>query len=207
MGGSMSMPGMFLPHHQPPHHLVGPHRNHSPAPSFSHHGMHMTMPLSGQNTGSHGYGHVGASPLAGSLSVGGGDPIARVGSSASNPHGISPRSLTLALPRVPTPGLAPGQNSRSASSQGHRSMSSSSSHIPLPPNGAAFARHSFSGAPGLSGEVPFPHRASVDHGNVPHLEGLGQRRMADLGPPETLHDRVIFVTNVSSHVFCRVSSS
>jgi hypothetical protein len=66
-GPSMPGPGMFMPHHQP--YLNGQIRSHSPALSFTQNGMPMQMPLSGQNTGSHGYGHMGASPLAGSLTV------------------------------------------------------------------------------------------------------------------------------------------
>lgn len=202
MGGSMSMPGpghgqMFMPHHQQPYLNGQIHRSHSPALSFSQTGM--PMPLSGQNTGSHslGYGHMGASPLAGSLTVGA-DPIGRVGSSASNSNGISPHSLHLALPRAQSPVTLAVMHSRPASSQGHHSASSHGSHAHIVPNGAAFARASFSGSQGNAGDVPFPHRHSIDHGhgNVPHLEGLGHRGPG-LGPPETLHDRVIFVSNVS----------
>ena len=189
-GPPMPGNGMYMPHHQP--YLNGSIRSHSPALSFTQNGMPMQMPLSGQNTGSHGYGHMGASPLAGSLTVGG-DPIARVGSSASNPHGISPHLAHLALPRAPSPALL-GTGSRPPSSQGHHSASSHGSHA----NGTGFARASFS-SQGLPGDVPFPHRGSIDHGIVPHLEGLGQRGPG-LGPPETLHDRVIFVSNVSYSV-------
>ena len=189
-GPPMPGNGMYMPHHQS--YLNGSIRSHSPALSFTQNGMPMQMPLSGQNTGSHGYGHMGASPLAGSLTVGG-DIIARVGSSASNPHGISPHLAHLALPRAPSPALL-GTGSRPPSSQGHHSASSHGSHA----NGAGFARASFS-SQGLPGDVPFPHRGSIDHGIVPHLEGLGQRGPG-LGPPETLHDRVIFVSNVSYSV-------
>jgi hypothetical protein len=44
--------------------------------------------------------------------------------------------------------------------------------------------------------MPFPQRHSIDHGHVPHLEGLGHRGTG-LGPPDNLHDRVVFVQNVS----------
>jgi hypothetical protein len=193
------MPGpgpgpMFMPHHQQPYLNGQIHRSHSPALSFSQNGM--PMPLSGQNTGSHslGYGHMGASPLAGSLTVGG-DPIGRVGSSASNINGVSPHSLHLALPRAPSPAMVAVLGSRPASSQGHHSASSHGSHAHDLPNGSAFARASFSSAQGMS-DIPFPPRRSIDHGHMPHLEGLGHRGPG-LGPPETLHDRVIFVSNVS----------
>ena len=188
-GISMSGPGMYMPHHQP--YLNGQIRSHSPALSFTQNGMPMPMPLSGQNTGSHGYSNMGASPLAGSLTVGPGDAIIRAGSSASNTHGISPHMAHLALPRAPSPALLGAQGSRPPSSQGHHSASSHGSHA----NGHSFARASFS-SQGIQGDIPLPHRGSIDHGQVPHLEGLGHRGPG-LGPPETLHDRVIFVSNVS----------
>lgn len=196
MGGSMSMPGMHYPPHLPPPHMNGQMhtRSHSPAPPFGQNGH--PLPLSGQHTGTMGipHGHIGASPLAGSLS-GGGDPIVRAGSSASIAHAIlSPHSLQLALPRVPSPALPAGLGSRPASSQGHHSISPNGSSAPLPPQaGPPFGRASFSAHPG---DVPFPPRHSVDHGHVPHLEGLGHKG-SGLGPPDNLHDRVVFVQNVS----------
>lgn len=193
-GHPMSMPGMHFPQHHPPPHMGGQvhSRSHSPAPPFGPNGF--PLPLSGQHTGSMGqlHGHMGASPLAGSLS-GGADLIARTGSAASvHPNGISPHSLQLGLPRVPSPAIVPGFGSRPASSQGQRSVSPNSSQPP----GPSFARASFSGVHPGPGDIHVPHRHSIDHGHVPHLEGLGHRGTG-LGPPETLHDRVVFVQNVS----------
>lgn len=40
-----------------------------------------------------------------------------------------------------------------------------------------------------------PSRHNPDHGHMPHLEGLAHRSNI-LGPPNTLHDRVVFVSNL-----------
>lgn len=45
-----------------------------------------------------------------------------------------------------------------------------------------------------------PARQSIDHGHVPHLEGLAHKK-AILGPPGNLHDRVVFVSGVSLDTF------
>lgn len=196
MGGSMSLPGMHHPPYLPPPQHTMNTRSHSPAPPFGHIGH--SQPPAGQHTGSMtiSHGHMGASPLAGSLS-GGGDPIARAGSavSVSQAIGISPHLLQVGLPRVPSPALGPGMASRPGSSQGHRSVSPNGSSAPLPPQaGLPHARASFSGHAG-PGDAHFLPRHSIDLGHVPHLEGLGHRG-SGLGPPDNLHDRVVFVQNV-----------
>lgn len=210
MTGTMSHPGLSMSPH-PPHMapggsapgfgsgpgLIG--RTHSPAPNhFGPNGHHPT--LSGQNTGSQGFGQVGASPLAGSLSAGA-DIMPRPGSSSSNRLGVSPHSSNLALPRAPSPAHPPRSNSRPNSGQSDRSVSPGagvrpqlsqgpSTTVPYPQQGSVN---------GQQGLAPLEHahtaRLNNDLGHTPHLEGLAHRSN-HLGPPDTLHDRVVFVSNL-----------
>lgn len=204
MAGAMSHPGMSLSPH-PPHMSIGgsapgPGRPRSPA-HFGPNGLHPHPPLSGQNTGSHGFGQLGASPLAGSLTTGADLP--RPGSSLSNPLGISPHSSSLALPRAPSPAHASGPGSRPTSGQGHRSVSPIDPTRP-PHSNLQPSNHTVSAAhgPGPNHGPPPP----AEHGHMPHLEGLGHKS-AILGPPSTLHDRVVFVSNVSTSVPCGSSAA
>lgn len=191
MAHHMTHPGMSLSPHPPPHMQGGPPgRTHTPAP-FGPNGMYQHQPLSSQNSGPHSFGSYGASPLAGSLTAGP-DPLARPGSSHSHHLGPSPHMPNLALPRPPSPAGMPGPGSRPASSQGGRSTSSGEAHRhglsgPLPPPPGQRPGHA---------ENPLAQHITIDQGYVPHLEGLAQRR-SQLGPPATLHDRVVFVSNVS----------
>lgn len=180
---------------------AGPGRSHSPA-HFGLNGMHQPL-LHGQHTGPHLYGPPGASPLAGNLSIGG-DGLSRPMSGMSNHHGISPHSSNLALPRAPSPTMQAGSGSRPSSSLGHRSVSPGHGTRQLPsvtqaPLGSTVPgpqTGSIPGPPPPHDGSAYPPRASVDHGHMPHLEGLAHKK-AILGPPGNLHDRVVFVSGVS----------
>ena len=185
----------------------------------------LPLPLSGQNTGN-AFQSSASSPLAGSLTTGttapnqsslnGLDPSRR-DSLTPFAHAIPPETIGAPLPMSSSPALVPGQTSRPSSSAGRPLQSSS------PPKGETAPGHR-APAPGTLGPLPPPLFAGVkavispsDNGNASDsslhvgpspppppvalaMEGLSHQG-AHMGPPSTLHDRVVFVSNVS----CRLS--
>lgn len=194
----------------------------SPGPGFGP-GMH-PIPLSGQNTGN--YQPLGASPLAGSLTSGpgsgGGVNQTRRDSLSPFAHTLSPDSAPppLVAHRSTSPlSGAPGPSSRPTSSHDHPTASSTDSSQrqgppgslgTLPPSVFAGVRSVGSSqdngagsdsTPSLTnskGPTP-PLQPKAMPGGAPvaiAMEGLSHQG-AHMGPPSTLHDRVVFVSNVS----------
>ncbi|EIW73137.1 hypothetical protein TREMEDRAFT_56132, partial [Tremella mesenterica DSM 1558] len=129
MFGTHPMPG-FNPSTHPSHLGTSgspPLISHSPTPPFGPNGL--PLPLSGQNTGSHGFLPLGASPLAGSLSAGTFNEEPRRGSFAAFVQSISPNASSTSLPRSASP--APPLSlplSRGSSNGGLPGYASSSDH-------------------------------------------------------------------------------
>ncbi|WWD22840.1 hypothetical protein CI109_107334 [Kwoniella shandongensis] len=181
----------------------------------------VSLPLSVQNTGGPVYPPLAASPLAGSLSAGSGpapphalDAVRRESSSHLS-HSVSPDPIAQ-MGRSTSPGVTASM-SRSASGQGPLPSSTS-------PDRHADGATSRAPPPGHLGTLPPPLFAGVkavippmDAGKpaggvtsgsdgavsppkasgppIASMEGLAHQGMG-LGPPETLHDRVIFVSNL-----------
>ncbi|WWD05954.1 hypothetical protein V865_004039 [Kwoniella europaea PYCC6329] len=173
----------------------------------------LSLPLSVQNTGghSHGHGHHGgqpypplvASPLAGSLSAG----------TTPNTHTSPDPNPTIPLPRSTSPN--PNPTSRPTSSQSKTTSPAKGDRAPppgtlgpLPP--LPFAAIKPVVSPTMSNPGLAPSASSVSAESlgpsppvitrvpiapIPQLEGLAHQGLG-LGPPETLHDRVIFVSNL-----------
>ncbi|WRT63540.1 uncharacterized protein IL334_000445 [Kwoniella shivajii] len=181
----------------------------------------LSLPLSVQNTGGQAqpYPQLAASPLAGSLSsgltqpTGPGNYIPRLDSSTPLSHTASP-DPSIPVPRTtsPTPG---GSRPTSSQEKAPTSISpargdSGLGRAPPPGNLGALPPPPFAGAsavvsptessqgvaPGVEalGSSP-PALPRVPGASVPQLEGLSHQGMG-LGPPNTLHDRVIFVSNL-----------
>ncbi|WWC57933.1 uncharacterized protein I303_100468 [Kwoniella dejecticola CBS 10117] len=181
----------------------------------------VSLPISVQNTGGQPYPQLAASPLAGSLSAGT-TPLPvqnhiRRESHTPFSHSTSPDpSVAVPAPRSTSPRPPLGEStSRPASSQGKpispgrapppgnlgslppppfagvsTVVSPSGSHQALAPAGPPST-----GSEGLGRSPPAVPRAPAGIAPIPQLEGLAHQGMG-LGPPETLHDRVIFVSNL-----------
>ncbi|WVF66329.1 hypothetical protein IAT40_001069 [Kwoniella sp. CBS 6097] len=181
----------------------------------------VSLPLSVQNTGPQPYPQLVASPLAGSLSAGtapssstnlaGRSESLTPFSNGTSPDPVAPHLRSTS----PAPSMA-RTGSRPVSNNGQPLSSSSPSKdainrapppnalgtLPTPPfpqpksvisptesaNGSGASGDLTGISPSLSSKVP-PVAA------IPQLEGLAHQGMG-LGPPETLHDRVIFVSNL-----------
>ncbi|OCF33134.1 hypothetical protein I316_05179 [Kwoniella heveanensis BCC8398] len=214
------MPGLGHSPAAPPMGLSGSSpvlSSQSPAAMFGS----VSLPLSVQNTGPQPYPQLAASPLAGSLSAGTG-PSSSInlagGSESLTPfsHGSSPDPVVSHLRSTsPAPAMA-RTGSRPVSTNGQ----------PLPGSSPATDVTNRAPAPGALGTLPQPPFAqpkavvpptgstneagpradttgispSISNrippvAAIPQLEGLAHQGMG-LGPPETLHDRVIFVSNL-----------
>lgn len=235
MSGHLSMQGMNLSPHSSAMSLSGT----SPMPSgqspnSAYGSAGMPLPLSGQNTGSHAYQPLGASPLAGSLTAG------TVPGPSNGLHNTSRReSIThfahVVSPDVQAPYIVPSSSnaaaptSRPSSSAGrpaagspdhgiseldnlHQSRAAPPAHLgPLPPSLFTGVRSLIS--PTGSGHGPVSSTENSEHigaspllplippqgGPTPlsiAMEGLAHQGPG-LGPPSTLHDRVVFVSSVS----------
>ena len=226
MMGVLSMPGMSLSPHAPPMSLSGSsplQPGPSPNPMYGNGGL--PLPLSGQNTGNHIYQTLGASPLAGSLSAGiplPGHNNARRDSLTPFAHSIPPDEGSLPRPRSTSPSLNTGPSqSRPSSSSGRPTNTSSPprdahsaersrvppahlASVPMPsfstvknvlsPTDIAFDRRQSTGS-GSSPPVPQGPPGGIAHQMPMNMEGLAHQGPG-LGPPSTLHDRVVFVSNV-----------
>ncbi|WVW81670.1 hypothetical protein I302_103665 [Kwoniella bestiolae CBS 10118] len=156
----------------------------------------LSLPISVQNTGGHGHGQpypqLAASPLAGSLSAG-----------TMNTHTSPDPNPSIPLPRS----TSPNPTSRPTSSHSKPTSPAKGERAPppgtlgpLPPPPFAVVSPALSNA-GLAGagaERLGPSPPTVPHAPIapiPQLEGLAHQGLG-LGPPDTLHDRVIFVSNL-----------
>jgi len=232
MSSVNSLPGVGLSPHPPLMALEGT----SPIPSsqspISLHGnADIPLPLSGQNIGNHVYQHLGASPLAGSLTAGTVPAPLNSFSTSSRRESITPfaHSVTSdangSLPRgsVSPNGDVGLSTSRPTSSTGRLPRSHS------PANGTSDFEHQAPprvGPPGhlasLFGSVEsaisptesglHPSQSAPNNHPGPSfsigaqqalpvpMEGLAHQA-SGLGPPTTLHDRVVFVSNVRLKLF------
>lgn len=172
------------------------------------------LPLSVQNTGLNAFHSLGQSPLAGSLTSGTGAAMP-AGVSAVRRDSLTPFGASLTTfdsAAAPLSSTSPNMAvSRPTSSSGSvKPPSPGGSRAPPPGTLGPLPPSLFAGikpapavdaiAPTIAGDVP----AQSPNGGagrlaaapIPQLEGLANQGMG-LGPPSTLHDRVIFVSNAS----------
>ncbi|KAE8538232.1 hypothetical protein D1P53_005571 [Cryptococcus gattii VGV] len=172
------------------------------------------LPLSVQNTGLSAFHALSQSPLAGSLTSGTGTAMP-AGANAARGDSLTPfgASLTTFDPAAaPLPGNASPNMavSRPTSSSGSLKPSSPGGSRappgtlgPLPPSLFAGIKPAPAGdaiAGAIAGDIPAAQSPNGGAGRlaaapIPQLEGLANQGMG-LGPPSTLHDRVIFVSNL-----------
>ena len=239
MYGGMSMPGLSLSPHTSSYGHSGPSSlPHSQSPSSIYGSAGLPLPLSGQNTGSHPYLPLGASPLAGSLTTGMG-PGSMIGFNPARresltpfSHGVSPDASNISLPRSTSP--APHASISTSRRTSSINIAPASNHLVKVPSDLGTAPSHRAPQPGHLGQIPSPPLANgkstvssadeslidplrrpsvVGHTDISHagtntpptvlppsvpiaMEGLAHHG-AVLGPPSTLHDRVVFVSNVS----------
>ncbi|WVR03278.1 hypothetical protein IAU60_000269 [Kwoniella sp. DSM 27419] len=176
-----------------------------------------SLPLSVQNTGGPPYPHLAASPLAGSLTAGTGATGAshvsapRRDSQTPFSHHASPDPI-VSLGKSASPALAQAQTS-SIVSRPNSTNDSAISAAASPPvkDGSAMtippallhARGSIHGIDLTGSDIDLGRRSPAISASrrgsavppIPQLEGLAHQGTG-LGPPSTLHDRVIFVSNL-----------
>ncbi|WVQ93950.1 hypothetical protein IAU59_001028 [Kwoniella sp. CBS 9459] len=215
---SMLIPGLGHSPAAPPMGLSGssPVTSHQSPPA--HFGS-ISLPLSVQNTGPQAFPQLAASPLAGSLSAGSGPSSStnlagRLDSLAPFSHSTSPdpvaghlRSTSPAPPMARTGSRPPSSNGQplatSSPSKDGANRAPPPGHLgSLPPPPFAQPKSVISPTESVTGTGPeatgvspsLSHRGPPGAA-IPQLEGLAHQGMG-LGPPETLHDRVIFVSNL-----------
>lgn len=173
-----------------------------------------SLPLSVQNTGLTAFHSLSQSPLAGSLTSGTGAAMPASVNAARResltPFGASLTSFDSTA--APLPSTSPNMvaSRPTSSSDSVKPPSPGGSRAPPPGTLGPLPPSLFAGikpapavdamAPAIVGDVP----AQSPNGGagrlaaapIPQLEGLANQGMG-LGPPSTLHDRVIFVSNVS----------
>lgn len=191
MMGNLSAPNMGMPPHLPP--MGGSTSSPIPVPA--------TLSSS---SGGPGFANLGASPLAGSLTSGlpqaplpaipaNLDPGRRPSSSAmSQASGHMTRSTTpLGSSSRPSTSAGTGNTSPPARAAAPGSLG------PLPPSLFAGVKAVVSPAEPDPAALAQGRRDSKNalSSQFPQMEGLAHQG-PDLGPPATLHDRVVFVSNL-----------
>lgn len=219
MMGMMSLPGMGGPY-APPMTSNGSSPiplSQTPAPPYGVPGQ--SVPAHSQHTGATQFTPFGASPLAGSLSAGTEEDGGLKWDPSSMPNQHLSHEAHLQQPnRVPSPHHHHAETSQPTSSHDIRTNPPSGEILPQRPPPLPLGQlgssstHTAPGAQsqrspsdssfgpsrvGSSDHFPVPP-GQLGHGSGPmQMEGLAHRG-AVLGPPSTLHDRVVFVSNVSN---------
>ncbi|ODO09084.1 hypothetical protein I350_02683 [Cryptococcus amylolentus CBS 6273] len=159
----------------------------SPASLFSA----STVPISVQTTG--GAQPLAASPLAGSLTSGQAGPAAPSAINQARRDSLTPFAYVM----TPPESSAQLPSSRPTSSSSAKQTSPNGGRAPPPGTLGPLPPSMFAGIrPSTAGESDSGLGVSPTVSTrVPQLEGLANQGMG-LGPPSTLHDRVIFVSNL-----------
>ncbi|OXB37861.1 telomere maintenance protein [Cryptococcus neoformans] len=171
-----------------------------------------SLPLSVQNTGLTAFHSLSQSPLAGSLTSGTGAAMPASVNAARResltPFGASLTSFDSTSAPLPSTSPNMAASRPTSSSDSVKPPSPGGSRAPPPGTLGPLPPSLFAGikpapavdamAPAIVGDVP----AQSPNGGagrlaapIPQLEGLANQGMG-LGPPSTLHDRVIFVSNL-----------
>ncbi|WVQ74042.1 hypothetical protein IAR50_003624 [Cryptococcus sp. DSM 104548] len=150
-----------------------------------------TLPINVQTTG--GAQPLAASPLAGSLTSGQTGPAASSAINQARRDSLTPFAYAM----TPPESSAQLPSSRPTSSSSAKPTSPNGGRAPPPGTLGPLPPSMFAGIrPSTAGESDSGLGVSPTASTrVPQLEGLANQGMG-LGPPSTLHDRVIFVSNL-----------